>query len=76
MTRAERIIEARRKLAAGEFDRAVTANEPYSLTSNQLTLECGHIHHWIPELRRNAPVRQRCDQCAEVWINAKPENNG
>ena len=71
MTRAERIIEARRRCAAGEFDRAVVANEPYDLRANRLTLECGHWTSWLHELVQVAPDRQTCAECAAAWINAE-----
>jgi hypothetical protein len=76
MTRAERILEARRKLDAGEFDRAVTASEPYNICSNQLTLECGHWSVWILGVHESdeTPARQKCHECAMAWVDAEPEN--
>ena len=72
MTRAERIIEARRKLEAGEFDQAVTVNEPHDLLANRLTLECGHRKSWILGIHESDTprARQRCLECASAWINA------
>jgi hypothetical protein len=73
MTREERILEARRMLDAGEFDRAVTANEPEDLLWNRLTLECGHWTQWCSKIHfdKHPPDRERCHQCAKAWIAAE-----
>jgi hypothetical protein len=42
MTRAEAIIEARRKYQAREFDRKIVKRTPKNLLSDIAELECGH----------------------------------
>ena len=71
MTRAERIIEARRMIEAGEFNRDVVTNEPDDLNSNKLWLSCGHWTIWFPKLRPNEPNRETCNECAREWIRRR-----
>ena len=72
MTRAERVLEARRMSKAGEFDRAVIANEAYDLQWDKLTLACGHWTVWDGKLHPDPkpPAQVRCRTCAEAWIEA------
>jgi hypothetical protein len=73
VTRVERIIEARRKLDAGEFNREVVAVEPDDLSYDLLTLECGHKTVIASSLRRTlnrkGSERVTCHKCANAWID-------
>ena len=72
MTRADAILEARRKLEAGEFQRAVVEVAPEDLDYDRITLECGHTKVWTPRMMmyidKVSPLLGRCNQCAEEWI--------
>jgi hypothetical protein len=70
MTREEAILDARRKLEAGEFQRAVVKIVPADVGYDRLTLECGHSKAWMPGLVLNdkKALRERCVACAEEWI--------
>jgi hypothetical protein len=70
MTRSEAILEARRKIEAGEFDRAVTGIEPADLTWDTLKLECGHTGLWCAKIRidKTPPQQEKCSECAKAWV--------
>jgi len=74
MTRAEAILEARRKLQAGDFRRAVVEMVPEDLDYDRLILECGHTKAWsswnskLMAQADHSDIRERCTSCAEEWI--------
>ena len=71
MTRNEAIVESRRKLKAGEFDRAVLSVEPDDVHWDRLVLECGHWTAWAAKLHSNGvpPERDACYKCAREWVD-------
>jgi hypothetical protein len=79
MTHEEAIQEARRKLDAGEFSRALIGRTPEDLQHDRVTLECGHKTLWMrgmDHLRKGLekPLdRDDCIDCAQEWIE---ENSG
>ena len=74
MTRAERVLEARRMKKDGEFDRAVVSSEPDDLSYNALHLECGHRAAWAAYFE--IPLKTSCLKCAEAWIEAGDGEKG
>ena len=72
MTREDAILEARRKLQAGDFQRAIVEIVPVDLDYDRFKLECGHTKAWSSRLSvrvdNNDPIRERCTTCAEEWI--------
>ena len=78
MTRDERIVEARRMIEAGEFDRKIVSSKPEDLDYDRITLECGHNTLAAPSFRAlSRDVRKRqsrdpdcetCRDCVDAWI--------
>lgn len=68
MTRAERVLEARRMMKEGEFNRAVVSSEAEDLSYDRLHLECGHGAVWATAW--DIPANVICHRCAEAWIEA------
>ena len=72
MTRSDRVLEARRMMKAGEFDRAVTSIEAHDLNWDKLVLVCRHWTLWNGELCGDPtpPVKVECEECAKAWLKA------
>jgi hypothetical protein len=67
MTRAEAIIEARRKYQAGEFNRKVVKRTPKNLLTDIAELECGHTES-STALNFSADKSPACLKCVDRWI--------
>ena len=76
MTHADRILEARRKFKAGEFDQKIVSREAKHVEYDVLTLECGHTvgaapgrngWHAVPGGLFKRSKFVRCEKCAEAW---------
>jgi hypothetical protein len=72
MTTLERLMEARAKVAAGEFDRTITDREVKALDYDLLTLACGHTV-LVLAIRTDEP-KHYCALCAEAWLKSEPQS--
>ena len=67
----DRILEARAKLAAGDFDHVVVERFPEELTWDRVILDCGHRSIIRPE---SVETKAYCLTCAENFM--KPPKPG
>jgi hypothetical protein len=67
----QRLLKARNKSEAGDFDRQVISREPSDIYCDDVVLECGHKSY----LRMIASLRKQdskvyCGACADAWIKS------
>lgn len=66
----EAVTEARAKKEAGFFDRRVITREIKTISTDSVTLECGHSSVTLPLYRaEDAADKEYCGTCAAMWIH-------
>jgi hypothetical protein len=78
MTLLEATIEARAEKDAGFFDRVVITRQVKTISTDSVTLECGHSAVVLPlyPAEKGTVDKAYCGTCAAVWINdatARPD---
>ena len=66
MTKSEAILEARRMLDAGEFNRGIVERMSESMLYDRALLTCGHRRMVLPN---DTAITEKCWKCAEAWIS-------
>jgi maleate cis-trans isomerase len=71
MTLLEATTEARARKDAGFFDRAVITRQVKTISTDGVTLSCGHSAVVLPLYRAEAEIDDRvcCSTCAAAWIH-------
>lgn len=69
MMTPERILVARAKMAAGDFERAIKSRVPLEVMTDELRLECGHTTWAFPLSKDEVDTGKRyCSDCAAAWV--------